>query len=238
MSSGKAKNTTFAVKDCALTAIATGRTAQNARELREVLINIPTDSIYYHFWGMLLRPGFADPAYNNDFAVWASRELGDNVLAEKLGIIDPTDYEDLESLRQDILDIIEERLSEQEHIPWSANNRQFHFIRSQIVIFDTHRLIDDPAELATAVSSMSPGSIFYHFIDARRRLSSGTDDFRAWLAGYGEGYEELCNCIATVDPYFGTLLDIREELALILKEFFDSEGRPCEPSSAPLSKGP
>ncbi|MCK5235790.1 MAG: hypothetical protein KAR06_02300 [Deltaproteobacteria bacterium] len=236
MSPNDAKNQTFSVKDCALAAIATGRMAQNARELREILITIPADSIYYHFWGMLLRPGFADPAYNNDFAVWVSRELGDNVLAEKLGIIDPTDYEDLESLRQDIIDIIEERLSEQEHIPWSAGNRQFHFIRSQIVIFDTHRHIDDPAELAPAVSSMSPGSIFYHFIDARRRISSGTDDFRAWLAGYGERYEELCNCIATVDPYFGTLLDIREELALILKEFFDGEGRPCEAQAVPPSK--
>ena len=98
----------FAVKDCAVVAIATGRHALNLRELREHLISVDPDSIYHHFWGGLLRPRFDDPEYNNDFAAWAYRGLHESKLAERLGVIDPSDYTDLETLRQDLIDIIEE----------------------------------------------------------------------------------------------------------------------------------
>ena len=37
-----------------------------------------------------------------------------------------------------------------------------------------------------AVPNMSVGSIFYHFIDARRRSPEMMDDFRTWLRSYGE----------------------------------------------------
>jgi hypothetical protein len=42
----------FAIKDCALTTIATGRRAQTLRELRD----IHPDCIYHHFWETVLRP--------------------------------------------------------------------------------------------------------------------------------------------------------------------------------------
>ena len=67
----------FAIKDCALVSIATGRRAQNLRELRDNIVTIHPGSIYYHFWGVLLRPSFDDPEYNNDFAVWVRHALND-----------------------------------------------------------------------------------------------------------------------------------------------------------------
>jgi len=59
----------FAVKDCALIAIATGERAHNLRELRDRLETTRPGCIYHHFWGGLLRPSFDDPEYQNDFAV-------------------------------------------------------------------------------------------------------------------------------------------------------------------------
>jgi len=214
----------FAIKDCALTAIATGRRAQNLRELRDKLLTVHPGSIYYHFWGGLLRPSFVEPEYNNDFAAWAYHGLRDRILAERLAVIDPTDFEDLEDLRQEVIDVIEERLDEMEVVPWSKTDQEFHFIRSQIVVIDTHNSIREPAELVSLIPNLPVSSIFYHFIDARRRTEEGTDDFRAWLVGFKEDYSELAGNLAEIDPYFSTLTELRDQLATVFREHFARRG--------------
>lgn len=213
----------FAVKDCALVAIATGSRAQNLRELRENLVHIHPGSIYYHFWGGLLRPHFDNPEYNNDFAVWARYGLNDLQLAERLSVIDPKDYSDLEDLRQELIDTIEERLDESEWVAWSKRDNQFYFMRSQIVVFDTRKRIEDPRELVDAVPRMSGSSVFYHFIDARRRSPDGVDDFRAWLGGFGDTYGLVCVDLAAVDPYFITLVELRDKLTAVFQRHFGGD---------------
>ncbi|AFM24064.1 DUF5752 family protein [Desulfomonile tiedjei] len=210
----------FALKDCSLVAIATGEKAQNLREMRDRLINIHPGSIYYHFWGGLLRSRFDDPQFNNEFAVWSHYALHDDILAERLAVIDPTDFLDLESLRQELLEVIEQRLEEIERPIWVQADLQFHFIRSEIVVFDTGVLIDDAPGLAEFVPKMALGSIFYHFIDARRRTPAGLDDFRSWLGCLEETHEELCHALAAVDPYFTTLSELRTELDGVFGQFF------------------
>jgi hypothetical protein len=216
----KASGEPFAVQDCALGAIATGRRAQNLRELRDNLLTIHPDSIYYHFWGGLLRPRFDDPEYHNDFAIWTRYALQDAVIAERLGIIDPNDFVDLEALRQELIEVVEERLDELESVPWSKPDKQFYFVRSQIVVFDTHRRISNPEELAHAIPSMSLGSIFLHFIDARRRTPGRIDDFRAWLGTCFEGYNDLCVTLAKLDPFFSSLRELREQLTKVFYVHF------------------
>jgi septum formation topological specificity factor MinE len=213
-----------AIKDCALAAIATQKRAQNLRELRDNILTIHPGSIYYHFWGCLLRPRFDDPEYHNDFAIWAHNGLYDEKLAERLGIIDPTDFSNMEELRQELVEVIEERLEESEMIPWSKADHQFHFTRSQVVVFDTHRRIEDPEELVSVIPGMSVSSIFYHFVDARRRSMDNADDMHAWLAGFGETYEGLRDRLAAVDTYFSSLHELREELTLVITTYFDEGG--------------
>ncbi len=210
----------FKIKDCALTAIATGRRAMNLRELRDIVQDIHPGSIYYHFWSGLLRPGYAPREYNNDFAAWAFYGLHDLRLAERLSVIDPTGGKDLESLRQELIDVVEERLDETEMVPWARRDRQFYFVRSQIVVFDTRVAIEQPEGLADVVKSMSTSSIFYHFIDARRRSDAQVDDFRAWLGGFTPRYDDLCSQLACVDPYFETLPELRDQLSAIMQDYF------------------
>lgn len=210
----------FAIKDCALIAIATGHRAVNLKELRDILTTISPDSIYYHFWGNLLQPRFEEREYNNDFASWAWHGMHDATLAERLAVIDPTDFADLEDLRQELLEIIEERLDEQGYLSWLQATSRFEFIRSQIVIFDTGNRVDSPEKLAELLPNLSTGSIFYHFIDARRRLDNRGDDFSFWLSGYEERCSELCRLLAGIDPYFGSLHQIKEQLAKIFADFF------------------
>lgn len=202
----------FIVKDCTLAALATGRRAQNLRELRDHLQVVHPGSIYYHFWGGLLRPNFDDPEYNNDFASWARHALHDTRLAEQLGVIDPADFPDMEGLRQELIEIIEQRLDETEFLTWAHRDQQFHFVRSQIVVFDTGRRLTTPRELAAVVPSLSLGSIYYHVIDARWREPQWVDDFRAWLGRFDERYAELCRQLSEIDPYFVTLAELRTQL--------------------------
>ena len=200
----------FLIKDCALVTIATGKKAQNLKEMRDHLLNIHLGSVYHHFWGGLLAPRFDEPEYNNDFAEWVHYALQDNILAERLSVIDPDPFENLELLRQAVLEVIEQRLDEIETVAWAKPDMQFHFVRSQIVVFDTQGKIEKPEDLAEAVSKMSLGSIYYHFIDARRRSPEMMDDFHTWLRSRGE--EDLCSQVSVIDPYFGSLVELRRQL--------------------------
>jgi hypothetical protein len=209
----------FAVKDCALVAVAIGRRAQSLRELKGLLRDIHPDSIYHHFWGVLLRPRFSDRDLFNDFAAWALHSLHDQKLAERLAMIDPTDYTDLEALRSELMEVIDERLDEVEVVPTAAPGDYFLFLRSTIVVFDTGKRVSKVSEFPAAVGSMSTSSVFYHFIDARRRTEGGLDDFRAWLRSFGKKHEELCRRLAGIDPYFDSLYDLRARLVSVLTSY-------------------
>jgi hypothetical protein len=73
--------------------------------------------------------------------------------------------------------------------------------------------------MAARVGQFSLGSIFYHFIDARRRPPEGIDDFRAWLAGCGDEAAMLCARLADLDPAFDSLVSLRERIATAFHEF-------------------
>lgn len=202
----------FAIKDCALALIATGRRAQTLRELRDIVRDVHPGCIYHHFWGTLLRAQFSDREYNNDFATWCHHSLHDNAVAERLAVIDPADYSDLEELRQELIEVIDERLDETELMLFARSDQQFHFARSVIVVFDTHKRLSHPRELVKALPQLSVGSVFYHFIDARTREPIAVDDFRAWLLGLGAEYSALCDSLAEIDPYFESLFTLRDRL--------------------------
>jgi len=199
----------FAVMDCALITIATGFRAQTLREFRETLLKVPAGSIDHHFWGRLLRPQFDEPEFNNDFASWAQRGLHDKPLAER------------EGLRQELLEVVEQRLEESEMLPWAPAEHQFQFLRSQIVVFDTGLRYSNPADLIPYLSTLSTGSIYYHFIDARGRTVARCDDFSAWLEGFGERYAGLVLQLRSVDPYFSSLKELRHVVTEIFQGYFE-----------------
>lgn len=210
----------FYVKDCALIAIATGEKAHSLGEFRNKLATIPDECIYYHFWGERLKSRFFQPDYYNDFARWANECLHDKFLAERLGIIDPTEYENLESLRQDLIEVVEIRLDEREKVHGLQADEPFHFIRSQIVIFDTLIQIEEPADLSQTLPILTPTSLFYHFIDARTRTKEEADDFSLWLNSFGNLYQDLIQEIQQIDPYFLSLGELQKELTLKLNSYF------------------
>ncbi len=209
--------TEFALRDCAIIAVSTGLRAQTLRELRDHLTEVPPDCIYNHFWGTLLRTRFEDPEYYNEFASWASHALNDKKLAERLGAIDPARFKSLEQLRDEIVEIIEERMDESEHLAWARTDQQLFLSRSQLIVFDTGKRYSSPEELARALPGISVSSVFFHFVDGRWRNPNNQDDFRVWLSGFGERYGAMIDLLAGVDPYFFNLLELRERLNAVFQ---------------------
>ena len=223
MTKSEIKTEPFYLKDCALIAMATGKRAQNLREVREHLRDIDLNSIYYHFWGGLLRPKFDNPEYHNDFAIWVADSLHNKVLAERLAAIDPTTFSTLEELREELIDIIEEGLNDTEFPTWSKRDDQFEFIRSQIVVFYTKIKVEEPKDLGKLLPNMSVGNIFFHFIDGRRRNEDSQDDFQNWLSGFGGIYDDLRDLIHNIDPYFSSLVQLRKELTDVFRSYFKED---------------
>jgi len=112
--------------------IATGIKAQNLREFREGLARVPESCLRHHFWGRLLSPRFDEPEYSNDFASWAFHALHEKALAERLSAVDPTAHDGVESLRQDLIEVVELTLDTREVVPWAAHmtttSIYYHFI--------------------------------------------------------------------------------------------------------------
>lgn len=204
--------------------MATGRSARTLGELRDRIASVRSDSLTYHFWGGLLRPRFDDPEYPNDFASWAHHALHDEVLAERLAIIDPTAFDDLEQLRQELIEIVDERLDEMESVSWCRSSDKFVFLRSQIVVFDTNRRLHRPSDLIAASQDWTLGTVFYHVIDAQRRLDEGTDDLRPWLKGFGDEHTDLIDALAELDPFFTSLADLRSRLVQLFQTHLDGGG--------------
>lgn len=205
--------TPFVVMDCVLLTRMSGLPeAASLREVRERIAICSENVLYHHFFETLLRPSFDYPDYHNDFAVWAKLHLADPVLAERFGILDPCAFASLEELRVAILDIIDERLNALPSAPAVSRGAEFYFFEADTVVFDTGDRICTPTELAKAVARMTTGSLFFHFIEARRREPLGMDDFTAWLGQFGDEGAACREALAGIDFSFLTLSELRDEI--------------------------
>ena len=213
----------FSVKDCALIAIATGMRAQNLRDLTERLREVEANSVFYHFWGGLLRPRFDNPEYHNDFAIWVAESLHNKLLAEKLAAIDPSAFENIEDLRNEVIETLEEELDNAEYPSWARKDSLFDFIRCRLVVFDTKIVVHAPEDFAQLLPNLSLGSIFFHFIDGRRRNKNALDDFRNWITSFGPPYEDLVGRIGEICPYFAPLNKLREQLSHVFKLYVEGK---------------
>lgn len=204
----------FRIRDCAITIVALGHTAHNLRELRNHIAAVPAASLAHHFYDALLRPSFDDREFRNDFAAWVRRQLRDERLAEILGVLDPLDEgQTIEEVRDRLVEILDDRLSEMSDLPQVGPGREFRFLRSQFVIFDTTLEAATPRELGARVGAATTGSVFYHFIDARWRTANRRDDYSAWLEGWGESTGPLRARLAQIDFQMWSLPELRDRIA-------------------------
>lgn len=195
----------------------TGLKARNLRELAEVLKGAPDAVIYYHTHHFLEQHHYLTPEPSNDFAIWVSDALGDEMLGERLASINTFGFPNLGTLRERLVAVIEEYLSSGSNFREAMPGRDFHFMKSVSVILPTLYVAHDLREFVEVLRKISLGSLYFHVFESRLRLGRGLNDFSIWLQD-SLGESELGEEIARLDPYTYTLEGLRSALIQLIEK--------------------
>jgi len=215
----------FVVKDCTLITMVEGiPPVFDLRDLRERLRVCSVESIYHHFCQTLLRPTFDDPEYHNDLTLWARDSLQDKTLAERLSILNPYEDPSLEAFRGRLLDVVEERISEIPHISNVRNGDEFRFLRALTVTFDAGITAGSARELLESLPRLTPSSVWYHYIESRRRNPDHVDDFTLWLRDRARAGEPFSDALSEVDFYCLSRGELKNELVAIARDLLRRGG--------------
>ena len=195
----------------------TGLKARNLTEMAYVLKKVPGSVIYHHTHNFLEEHQYLTPEPANDFALWISDDLGNEILGEKLASIDTFDFPTIASLRARIIGVIEDYLSCNSDDRNAPEGRDFHFIKSISVIVPTSYVAHDLREFTEILRKVSINSISYHMFEARLRLQKGVNDFSAWIDEC-LGDKDLADKLAYLDPYNYTLEGLRSTMIQLIEK--------------------
>jgi hypothetical protein len=216
--------------DCSLVRYATGRVCWNLRELLEATHSVSDAVLEHHMMRCALEDHFELHEFPNDFARWCWTVLGDNMLGEQLGLLDPYRHASTSALRAELINIVEDRLWGLDHIPWARPGLEFHLVESRLIAYDTGERLHTPAALLEAIERMSLRSIFYHVYDSRRRTAGKSDDISLWLEARGAD-KSLVAALRGIDFYFLNLSQLRQAMIDAFRRHM-AEGPPVARSTA------
>ena len=194
-----------------------GLRAENERQLADLIEEVSLDSIYYHTHSFFLRHKFLVGAYHNDFANWAAVQVRDRALGERLAMVDPRTFPDLQALREELVAVIDDHLRGLQIIPGVIFGEPFEFIQSRIVEVPTGIEVRTLREFREALLDVDVSAIYFHLVEARIRLGRGRNDFAAWLE-QGLDLTGLAAKVQSLDPYTGTLEQTRARLIQVCDE--------------------
>jgi hypothetical protein len=194
----------------------TGIKAKNLKELVDILKNAPDSIVYYHTHHFLEEHHYLTPEPANDFAVWVSSILGDEVLGENLASIDAFGFPALGALRERIVNVIGEYISSGQELRKAPEGREFYFMKWVSVILPTPYAARDLREFVEALRKLRLGSLYFHIFESRLRLGKVTNDFSVWMKDILEE-QELAEAIEKVDPYTYTLEGVRSQLIKLIE---------------------
>ena len=201
-----------------------GRTARDEQQLLEAIEEIPPDSLSFHTHSFFLRHKYIAGPYPNDFATWAAIQVRDRVLGEKLGILDPYDFENLEALRIDIVNIIDEHLSQLQIVPRVIYGEPFHFMQSRIIEVPTGLEARSLKEFSEILAGVDASAVYYHNFEAILRLGRRMGDFALWIEEQ-LGLPQLAQEISKIDFYMISLESVRQQILRLCDKVLNKEVR-------------
>ncbi|RJQ39013.1 MAG: mechanosensitive ion channel family protein, partial [Nitrospiraceae bacterium] len=159
----------------------TGLKAKNLTELVNILKAVPDSVVYYHTHNFIEEYQYLIPQPANEFALWVSDVIGDEILAERLSNIDTFEFSAIGELRERIIAVINDVLSKRGDERTAFEGREFHFIKSVSVVLATPYMAHDLREFVEALRKVSINSLYFHIFESRLRLHRGVNDFSIWL---------------------------------------------------------
>jgi hypothetical protein len=200
----------------------TGRTAVNLREMLHIVREVDASVLSYHLWRSRMAIAHPEVEYPNDFAIWAATALQDSKLAEKLSVIDPFAFEDMEQVREALAEIMEAYMWDLPSVPWARPGFEFYFCEASTVVLLRPRIVVGTlSEFRSGVAGVGIDSIFYHFVEARWRLRKfKTDDFSIWIRD-SFGLPELVSAMQGIDVWFYTLEGVRKAILNLIDRYLE-----------------
>ncbi len=195
----------------------TGLKAKNLSELVNILKDVPDSVVYYHTHSFIEEYQYLTPQPANEFALWVSDVIGDEILAEKLSNIDTFEFSTIGELRERIMAVINDALSTRGDGRSAFEGREFHFIKSVSVVLTTPYIAHDLREFVEALRKVSINSLYFHIFESRLRLHRGVNDFSIWFQDSLDE-RELSDKIAALDPYNYTIEDLRSIIIQLIEE--------------------
>lgn len=201
-----------------------GRRARDELDLLEHLEEVPADSIYFHTYSYFLRHSYVKGPYPNDFATWAASEVGDNVLGERLGLLNPFAFESVEALRSEIITIIDDHLQGLQVVPRVVHGELFEFMSSRIIEVPTEFEVETLPDFVAALRDVEASAIYFHVFEAQLRMGKGQSDFARWLEiAVGQG--ALAERLNRIDPYMLSLEELRAQILELCEMALDGKGK-------------
>jgi hypothetical protein len=204
----------FEFKQCVTIIKSTGKKARNLREFRNALSVVSEGSVFHHTHQYLLKGHMLE--YTNDFSQWAGAGLEESALAELLSNIDPYDFGNIETLRKELLKVVDDYLERFPEPRDAMPGDEFFFNETITLVFAAGVRIRNLAEFLMAIKYVDASSLYYHFFDARRRFEGRSNDFSQWFEELGK--KELAEKLRFIDPFMNTLEEIRERITALVEE--------------------
>ena len=194
-----------------------GVRARNLSEMLAGMQTVPESSIYYHTHRYLRQHHFLSPEPPNDFAYWITEVLNEDTLAERVSSVDIIQFQSLEALRTEFIDILQSHMENSERMPSAPAGEEFHFMASRTFVLRTPHVAHNMKEFAAILKEITPGSLYYHIFEAKLRLEKGENDFSRWFRDQGK--PDLAEKVARLDPYTYTLEGLRNKLLQLVNQY-------------------
>jgi hypothetical protein len=197
----------------------TGRRARTLDELLRALATVPAESVGFHMHREFLAYKFAPIEYPNDFAYWAAKVLGDQILGEKLANLRVFKHRSLDGLRLEIARLVGEHLIESPDAGKlsAPPDREFHFLMNRAVVMSCNREAHDLEEMIGALAEIESASLYFHLFETRFWGGQGRDnDFAEWIRE-SLGNDVLADKVSHIDPYMFSLEQVRRTLIGVMQ---------------------
>lgn len=188
--------------------------ANNLRELAEGIRRVSDSSISYHAVQCLESHHYT--SFSSDFSQWILHACNEEILAERLGVIDVRDFGCVGELRDSLVRILEQHLEEFPAAAARTAFETFYFCELSETAEPLGKQATDLRELADGIGHLSLQALHYHLISSYLRPPHKTNDFSAWIEQQFE-MPEVAHALNRIDFYTNTLDGVRSEILKILR---------------------
>lgn len=205
----------YEIMSCAEIREILNRRASGEQELMDAILDVDASSLYYHTHSYYLAEKYHHDHHPNDFATWASQQVRDRILGERLSVLDLYALKDVEALRAELATIIESHIDVIGYSPRALLGDPFEFVRSHDVILPTGQVLKSVDDLRRVLPQMTAESMYFHFFKdafgAGRRVGTLVE----WV-GTELKEEGLARKLGAVNPYKLHMNQLRREVGEIL----------------------